>query len=90
MAIQRKSYPGGFIREVVYDTVPASLTLSFDTGRVLCYGGVPEWVFKKLVASPSPRSFWEDAIRDEYSSQESKVSTVSSDARAALDDLFKS
>lgn len=72
-----------------YEGKSKVLVLEFETGRTLRYSNVPDWVPKKLLTSPSPRTLWEDHIRDEYSAQESKTSSANPGALEALQDLFK-
>ena len=83
-----KEFKSGFIREADYDPAEQQLDLSFDNKKVLAYQGVPNWVFEKLSKDPSPKSFWEYNIRDEYSPAQPRRKNNSSSTKQQLNDLF--
>jgi hypothetical protein len=65
--MKQKKFLSGSIRLVDYDPVSQQLDVVFENKTVLAYKNVPEWIFQKLSIDPSPRSFWEDNISEEYS-----------------------
>jgi hypothetical protein len=85
-----KEFKSGFIREADYDPAEQQLDLSFDNKTVLAYQGVPNWIFEKLSKDPSPKSFWEDHIRDEFSAAQPRKKYHISSAKQQLNDLFGS
>jgi hypothetical protein len=52
--------------------------------------GVPLWIFEKICRDPSPKSFWEDNIRDEFSKTTPKHHSNHTKAADALKNLFGS
>jgi hypothetical protein len=65
--MNQKKFLSGSIRQADYDPVSQQLDVVFENKTVLAYKNVPEWIFQKLSTDPSPRSFWEDNIPEEYS-----------------------
>jgi hypothetical protein len=65
--MKQKKFLSGSIRQADYDPVSQQLDVVFENKTVLAYKNVPEWIFQKLSTDPSPRSFWEDNISEEYS-----------------------
>ena len=61
-----KEFTGGSIRRIEYDMQEKQLDIHFENSSALAYKGVPLWVFEKMSRDPSPKSFWEDNIKDEY------------------------
>jgi hypothetical protein len=49
-----------------YDAELEALTLTFANGRSYTYDDVPQEVFERLVADPSPGAFYHTYIRDLY------------------------
>jgi len=62
-----KEFLSGYVRRIEYDPQEKQLDIRFDNSNTLAYKGVPLWVFEKMGRDPSPKSFWEDNIKDEYS-----------------------
>ncbi len=83
-----KEFKSGYIREADYDATEKQLDLMFENKTVLAYKGVPNWIFEKLLQDPSPKSFWEDNIRDEFSSAQPRKNNSSTSAKKQLNDLF--
>jgi hypothetical protein len=65
--MKQKKFLRGSIRQADYDPVSQQLDVVFENKTVLAYKNVPEWIFQKLSTDPSPSSFWEDNISEEYS-----------------------
>jgi hypothetical protein len=65
--MNQKKFLSGSIRQADYDPVSQQLDVVFENKTVLAYKNVPEWIFQKLSTDPSPRSFLEDNVSEEYS-----------------------
>jgi hypothetical protein len=61
-----KEFTSGSIRCIEYDPQEKQFDIRFENSSVLAYKGVPLWMFEKMSRDPSPKSFWEDNIKDEY------------------------
>ncbi len=61
-----KKFTSGSIRYIEYDPQEKQLDIRFENVSTLAYKGVPLWIFEKMSRDPSPKSFWEDNIKDEY------------------------
>ena len=59
----------GFFKKVGYDPGPRLMTVYFTNGSVYSYEKVPEKLYKQLLKSASPGSFFNAAIRDQYTSE---------------------
>lgn len=81
-------FNSGYIRIIHYDPAEKFLELRFDNSTALAYSGVPLWIFEKICRDPSPKSFWEDNIRDEFSKATPKHLSKSKSAADALKNLF--
>lgn len=65
--MERKRINSSKIRAVGYDPKSQVLEVEFNDGRVLAYSGVSQEVHRRFMAAPSPVSFYEDRIAEEYS-----------------------
>lgn len=81
-------FKSGYIRTIHYDPAQKHLELRFDNATSLAYQGVPLWIFEKISRDPSPKSFWEDNIRDEFSKATPKQRTTNITTTNALKNLF--
>ncbi|MES2951762.1 MAG: KTSC domain-containing protein [Pseudomonadota bacterium] len=61
-----KTFSGGRIRKAEYDPASQQLDLLFDNKTILAYKQVPAEVFRRLCSAPSPATYWEDRIAEEY------------------------
>jgi len=61
-----KEFTSGSILCIEYDPQEKQFDIRFENSSVLAYKGVPLWMFEKMSRDPSPKSFWEDNIKDEY------------------------
>lgn len=59
----------GFFKRVGYDPSPHLLTVYFTDGSVYSYEKVPEKLYRQLLKSDSPGSFFDTAIRNNYASE---------------------
>jgi hypothetical protein len=67
--MERKRISSAKIRGVGYDAHAQVLEVEFNDGRVMAYRGVSPEVHRQFMAAPSPVSFFEDKIADEYPSR---------------------
>jgi hypothetical protein len=82
-----KEFTSGSIRCIEYDPQEKQLDIRFENSSVLAYKGVPLWIFEKMSRDPSPKSFWEDNIKDEYTPTNPKTK-VNSSSLDSLKNLF--
>jgi hypothetical protein len=64
--MERKRISSSKIRGVGYDPKGEVLEIEFNDGRVLAYSGVSPEVHRRFMNAPSPVSFFEDKIAEEY------------------------
>ena len=64
--MDRKRISSSRIRAVGYDPKSQVLEIEFNDGRVLAYSGVSPEVHRQFMAAPSPVSFFEDKIDENY------------------------
>jgi hypothetical protein len=64
--MERKRISSSRIRAVGYDPRAQVLEVEFNDGRVVAYRGVSPEVHRRFMAAPSPVSFFDDKIADEY------------------------
>jgi hypothetical protein len=67
--MERKRISSAKIRAIGYDARAQVLEIGFNDGRVVAYSGVSPEVHRRFMAAPSPVSFFEDKIADEYPSR---------------------
>jgi len=82
-----KEFTSGSIRCIGYDPQEKQLDIRFENSNVLAYKGVTLWIFEKMSRDPSPKSFWEDNIKDEYTPTNPKKKANSS-SLDSLKNLF--
>jgi KTSC domain-containing protein len=70
--MERKRVNSSKIRSAGYDPKSQTLELEFSDGRVVAYRGVSPEVYRQFTAAPSPVSFFEDKIDENYSSSRVK------------------
>lgn len=64
--MERKRISSAKIRGVGYDPKRQVLEVEFNDGRVMAYSGVSPEVHRRFMAAPSPVSYFEDKIAEEY------------------------
>jgi hypothetical protein len=64
--MERKRISSSKIRAVGYDPKGEVLEVEFNDGRVVTYSGVSNEVHRRFKSAPSPVSFFDDKIADEY------------------------
>ena len=67
--MERKRISSSKIRAIGYDPRAQLLEVEFNDGRVLAYSGVSPEVHRRFMAAPSPVSFFEDKIAEDYPSR---------------------
>jgi hypothetical protein len=66
--VERKRVNSSRIRAVGYDPASQALEIEFSDGKVLSYRGVSPEVHRQFMAAPSPTSFFEDKIDENFPS----------------------
>ncbi len=78
----------GRLRAVGYEPRARLLRVELDDGTVLDYTGVGDEVWRRLVSSGSPWSYYRDNIEEEFSASRSRRAPDPVKANP-LDDLFR-
>ena len=64
--MERKRISSSKIRGAGYDPKSQVLEIEFNDGRVMAYSGVSPEVHRRFMNAPSPVSFFEDKIAEDY------------------------
>ena len=67
--MERKRVSASTIRSVGYDEAKQVLEIEFTSGSILQYTGVSREVHRRFMSSPSPGSFFEDNIDENFPSK---------------------
>ena len=67
--MERKRVNSSKIRAVGYDSKSRVLEVELRDGTVLAYSGVSQEVHRQFMNAPSPTSYYEDKIADEFSAR---------------------
>lgn len=67
--MERKRVNSSKIRAVGYDPKERVLEVEFSDGRVLAYRGVSPEIHRQFMAAPSPTSYFEDKIEEDFPSR---------------------
>ncbi len=86
--MQSQAFSSGRIRLVTYERRDQHLTLTWENKIVTAYRPVPEEIFQRLSRAPSPASYFEDRVAEEYPKVTPKRSSQDGDPRQKLNDLF--
>jgi hypothetical protein len=65
--VERKKLNSSRIRSAGYDAKTHILEIEFSDGKIIQYSGVSPEVNRQLMSSPSPVSFYEDKIAENFS-----------------------
>jgi hypothetical protein len=85
--MERKPLRSGKLRAAAYDESSRVMEIEFVNGDVFEYKSVSRELFRQLMASPSPSSFFEDKIDEQFSGRRlAKQRSVG--ASEAFDGLF--
>jgi KTSC domain len=82
-----KKISGGNLVKAGFDASQGILEIHFNDGKIKRFKAVQPEVFRRLVASPNPATYYEDRIDQEYPVEHSRAS-ASDTAQKKLDDLF--
>ena len=69
-SVDRESVKSSSIRSVGYDPATGALEIEFETGPVYRYEGVPDFLYRGLVAARSKGKFFHTRISNRYPFQE--------------------
>lgn len=64
--MERKKLNSSRIRSAGYEPKAQILEIEFSDGKLIQYSGVSQEVNRQLMSSPSPVSFFEDKIAENY------------------------
>lgn len=67
--MERKRVNASTIRSAGYDAASQVLEIEFSGGAVVQYSGVSPEVHRRFIGSPSPGSFFQDQIEENFSSK---------------------
>lgn len=67
--MERKRINSDKIRAVGYDPRSRVMEVELRDGAVLAYSGVSQEVHRQFINAPSPSSYYEDKIADEFSAR---------------------
>jgi YD repeat-containing protein len=67
--MDRKRVSASNIRAVGYDAARQLLEIEFSSGSVVQYSGVSPEVHRRFMGSPSPGSFYQDQIEENFPSK---------------------
>ena len=67
--MERKRVKSDKVRSVGYEPKSRVLEVELRDGTVLAYSGVSQEVHRQFMNAPSPSSFYEDKIADEFSAR---------------------
>jgi KTSC domain len=88
IAMDRKPLKSSKLRAAGYDERLRVMEIEFTNGDVYEYKAVSPELYRQLMASPSPNSFFEDKIEESFSGK--RIGKAGKgDASTAFDDLFK-
>ncbi len=85
--MERKPLRSGKLKSAGYDESSRVMHIEFTNGDVYEYKGVSREIYRQLTASPSPSSFFEDKIDEQFTGKR-LAKTSKSDASDAFDSLF--
>ena len=67
--MERKRVSASNIRSVGYDTRSRVLEIEFSNGGIHQYSGVSEEIYRRLMNSPSPGSYFSDEIEESFTAK---------------------
>ena len=84
-----KTFTSGRIRRADYEPASQQLDLQWDNKAVLAYKPVPHEVYRRLCSAPTPATYWEDRIAEEYPKAVPMKKAADTDPPRTLEDLFR-
>lgn len=85
--MERRNLRGGRLKAAAYDSREQLLEIDFVDGERRTFQAVPVEVWRRLIESPNPASYYADRIEEEYVVSRGKT-PAGADARSKLDALF--
>lgn len=67
--MERKRLNSGMLRSAGYDGRNHVLEIELTGGSIFQYNGVSEEIYRRLMNSPSPTSYYRDNIEEDYSAR---------------------
>ena len=67
--MERKRLNASILRSAGYDARNRVLEIELTSGSILQYSGVPEEIYRRLMNSPSPGSYYRDQIEEEFTAR---------------------
>jgi len=67
--MERRRVNASSIRSVGYDAAKQLLEIEFSSGSIVQYSGVASEVHRQFLAAPSPGSFYQDKIDENFPSK---------------------
>jgi len=67
--VERKRVSASTLRSVGYDAGQQVLEIEFSGGSIVQYTGVSPEVHRRFMSSPSPGSFFQDQIEENFTSK---------------------
>ena len=67
--MERKRVNSGTIRSVGYDERARTLEIEFSNGSIVQYEPVAAEIHRRLLAAPSPGSYFRDEIEESYTAR---------------------
>jgi len=67
--MERKRVSASNLRSVGYDADRQLLEIEFSSGAIVQYAGVSPEVHRRFMSAPSPGSFFQDQIEENFSSK---------------------
>jgi hypothetical protein len=67
--VERKRVSASTLRSVGYDAGKQLLEIEFSSGSIVQYSGVSPEVHRRFMSSPSPGSFYQDQIEENFPSR---------------------
>jgi hypothetical protein len=86
--MKSQHFPSGRLREIRFDPKDHHLELTWDNKTITAYRPVPQEVFERLCKAPSPATYFDDRIAEEYPMVTPKCKTDADGAAQRLKDLF--
>ena len=67
--MDRKRISASNLRSVGYDPAQQLLEIEFSSGSIYQYSGVSPEVYRRFVNAPSPGSFYQDQIEENFTAR---------------------
>ncbi len=70
--MERRRVNASTIRSVGYDAGKQLLEIEFSSGSVVQYSGVSSEIHRRFMSSPSPGSFFQDQIEENFTGRKTR------------------